>query len=61
MYIKKFGEFFFHAYSLTCLNKDTSGLLKVINNLNDKLPIQTIVLAFLKKCYVYAHNPFNKV
>ena len=27
--IKKLGQFFFHTYSLTCLNKDTSVLLKV--------------------------------
>ena len=26
--IKKLGQFFFHTYSLTCLNKDTSVLLK---------------------------------
>ena len=31
MHIKKLGEFFFYTYSLTCLNKDTSVLLKVIN------------------------------
>ena len=29
--LKKLGEFFSHTYSLTCLNKDTSFLLKVIN------------------------------
>ena len=28
---KKLGQFFFHNYLLTCLNKDTSVLLKVIN------------------------------
>ena len=28
---KKLGLFFFHIYSLTCLNKDTSVVLKVIN------------------------------
>ena len=28
---KKLGQSFFHTYSLTCLNKDTSVLLKVIN------------------------------
>ena len=28
---KKLGQFFFHIYLLTCLNKDTSVLLKVIN------------------------------
>ena len=28
---KKLGQFCFHTYSLTCLNKDTSILLKVIN------------------------------
>ena len=31
VYINKLGQFFFHAYSVTCLNKDTSVLLKVIN------------------------------
>ena len=28
-YIKKLGQFFFHTYSLTCLNKDTLVLIKV--------------------------------
>ena len=28
---KKLGQFFMHTYSLTCLNKDTSVLLRVIN------------------------------
>ena len=28
---KKLGQFFFHTYSLTCLNKDTTVLLKAIN------------------------------
>ena len=27
-YIKKIRQLFFHTYSLTCLNKDTSVLLK---------------------------------
>ena len=27
---KKTGQFFFHIYSLTCLNKDASVLLKVM-------------------------------
>ena len=27
-YIKLIGQLFFHTYSLTCLNKDTSVLLK---------------------------------
>ena len=31
VYIKKLGQFFLHSYSLTCLNKDTPALLKVIN------------------------------
>ena len=31
VYIKKLGQFFFHNYSLICLNKDTSVLLKVMN------------------------------
>ena len=31
VYMKKLGQFFFHIYSLTCLNKDASVLLKVIN------------------------------
>ena len=30
-YIKKLGQFFFHAYYLTYLEKDNSILLKVIN------------------------------
>ena len=28
---KKIGQFFFYTYLLTCLNKDISVLLKVIN------------------------------
>ena len=28
---KKLGQFFFHTYLLTCLKKDTSVLLKVVN------------------------------
>ena len=28
---KKLGQFFFHTYLLTCVNKDTSVMLKVIN------------------------------
>ena len=28
---KKLGQFFFHTYSLTCLKKDTSVLIKVVN------------------------------
>ena len=28
---KKLGQTFFHTYLLTCLNKDTSVLLKFIN------------------------------
>ena len=31
VYIKKLGQFFFHNYSLTYLNKDTSVPLKVMN------------------------------
>ena len=31
VYIKKLGQFFFHTYSSSCLNKDTSVLLKVQN------------------------------
>ena len=27
---KKLGQLFFHTYSLTCLNKDAAGLLKVM-------------------------------
>ena len=27
----KLGQFFFHTYLLTCLKKDTSVLLKVLN------------------------------
>ena len=30
-YIKTLGQFFFHVYYLTCLEKDISVLLKVIN------------------------------
>ena len=29
--VHKLGQFFFRAYLLNCLNKDTSVLLKVIN------------------------------
>ena len=48
---KKLGQFIFHTYSLTCLNKDTTVLSKVKykNNLN-----------FFKN-YLYAQNRFNKV
>ena len=28
---KNLGQFFFHTYSLTCLNKNTTVLVKVIN------------------------------
>ena len=28
---KKLGQFFFHTFWLTCLNKDTSVLLRVVN------------------------------
>ena len=28
---KKIGQFFFHTYLLTCINKGTSVLLKFIN------------------------------
>ena len=31
VYIKKSGQFFFNIYSLNCLIKDSSILLKVIN------------------------------
>ena len=31
VYMKKLGQFFFHAYPLTFLNKDTSVLIKVVN------------------------------
>ena len=31
VYINKLGQLFFLTYSLTCLNKDTRVLLKVIN------------------------------
>ena len=31
VYMKKIGQFFFHAYLLTCLNTDTSVLLTSIN------------------------------
>ena len=30
VYIKTLGQFFFHAYLLTCLSKDASVLLKVM-------------------------------
>ena len=32
MYRAKLGKLFFHTYSLSCFNNDTSALLKVINN-----------------------------
>ena len=28
---KKLGQFVFHTYSITCLKKDRSALLKVVN------------------------------
>ena len=31
VYIKKLGQFFSHTYLLSCLKKDASFLLKVIN------------------------------
>ena len=51
--ILSLGQFFFHTYSLTCLNKDSSLLLK--------LKYKDSGLNFFLKCYAYAHNPFNKV
>ena len=58
---KKLRQFFFHTPSLTCLNKDTSVLLKVkILEQVHKLSIKTIVLTF-KEYNVYVQNLFNKV
>ena len=31
VHVNRIGQFFFHTYLLTCLNKDTSVLLKVKN------------------------------
>ena len=48
--IKKLGQFFFHTYSLTCLNKDTSVLLKVkcknngLNYFKNTMYMHTILL-----------------
>ena len=46
---KKLGQFFMHTYSLTCLNKDTSVLLRVIkqwslNFLKNSMHMWTIPL-----------------
>ena len=60
VYMKKIGKVFFHTHSLTCLNKDTSVLLKVINiwiipQVNYKkqwsLKILCICAQFLKESY----------
>ena len=45
---KKLGQFFFHNCLLTCSEKDTSVLLKVLNSWVNKLRIKTMVLTFLK-------------
>ena len=47
---KKLRQFFLHTCSLTCSEKDTSPLLKVVS-------IKTMVFTY----YVYADNPFNKI
>ena len=43
---KKLGQFFFHTYLLTCVDKDTSVLLKSYKPLN-KLISQSIKTMFL--------------
>ena len=43
---KKLGQFIFHNYFETCLNKDTSFLLKVLNKF---LSIIKLVLTFMPK------------
>ena len=54
VYIKKLGQFFFHAYSLTCLNKDTSVLLKNVS-IKNKLSIKIMVLnSFKIECIAYS-------
>ena len=62
VYIKKFIQFIFHTYSLTCLNKDTSVQLKVSNIwTSSQVKYKNNALNFFKKYYVYVHNSFNKV
>ena len=48
---KKLGQFLFYTYLLTCLNKDTLVLLKVIN-IWTNVPLRIII---------YAQKPFNKI
>ena len=61
VYIKKSGQFFFHTCSLTCLNKDTSVLLKVIN-ISISSNYKNNGINFCKDAMdIYVHNPFNKV
>ena len=48
VYIKRLGQFFFHTYSLICLNKDTSVLFKVSEQVHN-LSTKTMVLTSLKK------------
>ena len=45
VHVKKTGQFFFHTYLLTCLNKDTLALLKVIFEQVLKLSIKIMVLS----------------
>ena len=62
VYIKKFVQFIFHTYSLTCLNKGTSVRLKVLNIwTSSQVKYKSNALNFFKKYYVYVHNSFNKV
>ena len=56
---KKLGQLFFLIYLLTCLNKDSSVLLKLFEQVN-KLSIKPMVLTFYKY-YAYAHNSCNRM
>ena len=55
VYIKKLGQFFFHAHYLTCLDKDVSVPLKFINTWKVyKSSRKTIGLKFFKNT-MYMH------
>ena len=51
---KKLGQFFFHTYSLTCLNKDTPVLLKVMFELVPKY--ENIFLKILCICTQFFYS-----
>ena len=54
VYIKTLKQFLLHSCSLTCLNKDTSVLLKNKNYLNKS--IKTIILTSLKILCICAQS-----